>query len=199
MPRKLDAGELVIASHNAGKIREFADFFAPHEINVIGAGELDLPEPEETETTFTGNAALKARAAADAAGKPALADDSGLCVTALGGAPGVFSARWAGPTRDFNEAMAKVEAALKEVGSEDYSAYFACALCLAWPDGHEEIVEGRAPGELVFPPRGDGGFGYDALFVPEGDERTFGEMPPADKKRYSHRARAFEKLAARCL
>lgn len=187
--------KLVVATHNPGKARELAEILE-NRFQLVTAGELGLPEPEETEQTFVGNALLKARAAADASGLPALADDSGLSVTALDGAPGIYSARWAGPGKDFTVAMAKVEERLAEAAGEDRSAWFTCALALAWPHGPAVVVEGRIDGTLAFPPRGDRGFGYDPIFVPEGHEITFGEMDPAAKDAMSHRARAFAKLKA---
>ncbi|MEZ5892438.1 MAG: RdgB/HAM1 family non-canonical purine NTP pyrophosphatase [Parvularculaceae bacterium] len=196
--RKLEPGTLVIASHNAGKVCEIHDLLAPLGVDAVSANALDLDEPEETGTSFAENAALKAHAAAEASGLPALADDSGLCVTALGGAPGIFSARWAGPDRDFSLAMKKVEAALRDSGTEDYSARFVCALCLAWPDGHEELVEGSVDGVLCFPRRGSHGFGYDPIFVADGYHITFGEMDPDEKHSISHRADAFRKLMRAC-
>ncbi len=198
-PRTL-TGRLVIASHNPGKVREIAELVAPFGIEAVSAGELGLPEPEETGTTFAANAELKALAAAIGADLPALADDSGLVVPALDGAPGIYSARWAGPDKDFSEAMRRVE---RELGdSPDRRARFVCALALAWPDGSVEVFEGRVEGELTFPPRGERGFGYDPIFVPRdraaaGDRRTFGEMDPADKHAISHRARAFAQLRRR--
>jgi XTP/dITP diphosphohydrolase len=187
--------KLVVATHNPGKARELAEILE-NRFQLITAGELGLSEPEETETSFVGNALLKARAAADASGLPALADDSGLSVAALEGAPGVYSARWAGPGHDFHVAMEKVEERLDETGGDDASAWFTCALALAWPDGPAVVVEGRIDGTLAFPPRGDRGFGYDPIFVPEGHAQTFGEMEPAAKDAMSHRARAFAKLKA---
>ena len=187
--------KLVVATHNPGKARELAEILE-NRFELVTAGELGLAEPEETEATFVGNALLKARAAADASGLPALADDSGLSVTALDGAPGVYSARWAGPGRDFYVAMQKVEARLEETGSEDLSAWFTCALALAWPRGPAVVVEGRVDGTLAFPPRGDRGFGYDPIFTPQGHALTFGEMEPAAKDAMSHRARAFAQLKA---
>jgi len=187
--------KLVVATHNPGKARELAEILE-NRFQLITAGELGLPEPEETETSFLGNALLKARAAADASGLPALADDSGLSVTALDGAPGVYSARWAGPERDFAAAMRKVEERLEEADGDDRSAWFSCALALAWPHGAAVVVEGRVDGTLAFPPRGDRGFGYDPIFVPTGDDLTFGEMEPTAKDAISHRARAFAKLKA---
>jgi XTP/dITP diphosphohydrolase len=192
---KLPRGSsLVLASHNKGKLREIAELVAPFGLNVKSAGELGLPEPEETESTFEGNALLKACAAADASGLPALSDDSGLCVSALDGAPGIYSARWAGDTKDFAAAMARVERELKEKHATDYSAKFVCALALAMPKGEHEIFVGEARGALVFPPRGTRGFGYDPIFVMNGMTETFGEIYPNLKHSISHRARAFEKL-----
>ena len=197
MARRLQENRLVIASHNPGKLREIADLVAPFGIEAVSAAALGLAEPEETGRTFRANAELKALAAAKGAGLPALADDSGLVVTALGGAPGVHSSRWAGPGRDFTRAMARVEEELGE--SEDRSAYFLCALALAWPDGHVETFEGRVDGILVWPPRGTRGFGYDPVFLPDGENLTFGEMEPARKHAMSHRARAFARMVAACL
>lgn len=199
MARRLEPGRLVIASHNDGKVREIDALLAPFGISPVSAGALGLPVPEETETTFTGNAAIKAHAAARAASLPALSDDSGLEVTALGGSPGVYSADWAeqpGAPRDFALAMRKVEAALKESGSDDLSARFVCCLCLAWPDGHAESFIGTVRGTLTFPPRGRNGFGYDPIFLPAGGTLTFGEMDPAKKHAISHRADAFRQLIA---
>lgn len=187
----------MVASHNAGKVREIDDLLKPFGIDAVSAADLGLPEPEETEDSFVGNARLKALAAARAAGLPALADDSGLCVDALDGAPGIHSARWAGPQRDFALAMRNVEERLqarKATTPEARRAHFACALCLAWPDGTSEVFEGRVDGALVWPPRGENGFGYDPVFQPDGHAETFGEMAPADKHAMSHRARAFEKF-----
>jgi XTP/dITP diphosphohydrolase len=195
--RKLGPGRLVIASHNQGKVREIGALLAPYGIETVSAGALDLPEPEETGTTFAANAELKARAAADLSGLPALADDSGLCVEALGGDPGIFSARWAGPSKDFGVAMQAVEDAIRKVGPEaGRDAHFVCALSLCWPDGHIETFEGRVDGTLAWPPRGDNGFGYDAMFVPLGATQTYGEIDPDVKHRVSHRADAFAKLTA---
>jgi XTP/dITP diphosphohydrolase len=201
MHRRFAGGRLVIASHNPGKVREIADLLAPYAVTVESAGALGLDEPEETGDSFRANAELKARAAAEAAGLPALADDSGLAVDALGGEPGIHSARWAGPGRDFAAAMAKVNDALGDAlkaGGADRSARFVCVLALAWPDGHCESFEGRVEGALVWPPRGDRGFGYDPIFVPDGHAVTFGEMDPAAKHAISHRADAFAKLIAAC-
>ena len=185
---------LVIASHNSGKVREIADLLRPLGVAAVGAAALGLVEPEETGHTFAENAALKARAAAAAAKLPALADDSGLAVAALDGAPGIYSARWAGPTKDFAIAMRKVEEALK--GKDDRRAKFVAALALAWPDGQCRVFEGEVEGTLTWPPRGEKGFGYDPIFVPEGHAVTFGEMEPEKKHGISHRARAFAKLVA---
>ena len=199
MARRLSAARLIVASHNAGKVREIAALLRPLGIEALGAAALGLAEPEETGDTFVANAALKARTAAVASGEPALADDSGLVVPALDGAPGIYSARWAGPGKDFRVAMARIEGELAARGSETVgaAAYFVCALSLGWPDGHCETVEGRADGTLTLPPRGQHGFGYDPMFVPDGHARTFGEMPPEEKQPLTHRARAFEQLAAR--
>ena len=196
MARHFAGARLVIASHNRGKVREIGELLRPFAVCVVSAGDLGLPEPEETGETFIANAELKATAAALKAGLPALADDSGLVIPALGGAPGVFSARWAGPTKDFRVAMKRVERAL--AGHTDKRAHFACALVLAWPDGHHECFEGVVRGRLVFPPRGERGFGYDPIFIAEGREITFGEMDPEEKHRISHRADAFRKLVAAC-
>ena len=199
MALKLEPGtRLVVATHNPGKARELSEILEGR-FELVAAGELGLPEPEETEATFSGNALLKARAAADASGLIALADDSGLSVKALDGAPGIYSARWAGPTRDFTMAMQKVEERLEEVGAEDFAAWFTSALAVAWPNGPAVVVEGRVDGTLTFPPRGDKGFGYDPIFVPDGMTQTFGEIEPVTKDGMSHRARAFEKLKAALL
>lgn len=195
MTRRLQPGRLVIASHNAGKVREIAELLGPYGMEPVSAGALDLPEPEETGVTFIDNARLKAVQAADLSGLPALADDSGLCVEALGGDPGIFSARWAGPDKDFGLAMEKVEQALAAKGPDaPRDAHFICALALAWPDGHVETFEGRVDGTLVWPPRGSKGFGYDPVFQPLGHAITFGEMDPAAKHAMSHRADAFRQL-----
>lgn len=196
MPREFTAAGLVIATHNPGKVREIADLLGPYVAAFESAGALGLPEPEETGKTFAENARIKALAAALASGQPALADDSGLSVSALGGDPGIYSARWAGPDKDFNLAMSKVEDALGD--SSDRSAAFVCALALAWPDGHVEIFEGRVSGRMIYPPRGEKGFGYDPVFVPDGYEMTFAEMDPAEKHRISHRAAAFARLVDAC-
>ena len=196
MARQFEGGRLVIASHNPGKVREIRELLEPLGADVISAGELDLPEPAETGKSFIENAELKALASATSANLPALADDSGLAVHGLGGDPGIYSARWAGPDKDFGLAMKKVEEALG--GNPDRSAHFACALTLAWPDGHAETVEGAVHGTLTFPPRGDKGFGYDPIFIPDGRDETFGETDQAWKHSVSHRADAFRKLAERC-
>jgi XTP/dITP diphosphohydrolase len=189
------AGEtLVIATHNPGKLCEIAELIEPFGIDVVSASQLGLPEPEETGATFAENAALKAHAAAAGSGHPALADDSGLAVAALEGAPGIFSARWAGPEKDFAAAMARVEQELKMTGADNRRAAFVCALCLAYPDGRERAFEGRIEGRLTWPPRGDKGFGYDPMFVAAGYEITFGEMEAAEKHKISHRARAFAQM-----
>ena len=199
MARILSGDTLVLASHNPGKLKEIAALIEPFGLGVVSAGALGLPAPDETEDSYIGNAALKALAAARGAGLPALADDSGLSVTALDGAPGIFSARWAGPSKDFGFAMRKVEEALVARGASDRSAIFVCALALAWPDGHVEAFEGRWHGRLVFPPRGDNGFGYDPIFLPDGESQTCGEMDPERKHAMSHRARAFAQLVDACL
>src|SRR5215469_3845772 len=193
--RLVPGTRLVAATHNAGKARELAALMNGR-FEVVAAGELGLPEPEETEQTFAGNALVKARAAADVAGLVALADDSGLSVQALGGAPGIYSARWAGPSRDFAHAMRLVEQRLAESEVDDASAWFTSALAVAWPDGPAVVVEGRVDGTLSFPPRGLKGFGYDPIFVPDGHARTFGEMDEAEKDELSPRARALAKLKA---
>lgn len=207
MARRLE-GRIVIATHNAGKLREMYELLSPYGVDVASAADLGLAEPEETGDTFVANALIKARAAAHASGLPAFADDSGLCVDALGGAPGIYSARWAGDTKDFAAAMGRIErdAAATEM-RKPWRAHFISALALAWPDGHTETFEGRVDGELVFPPRGVAGFGYDPCFQPDGLTRTFGEMSsdekhgvPADgSQALSHRARAFQALARACL
>ena len=213
--RKLEPGKIVIASHNPGKVREITDLLGPYGIEPVSAAELDLPEPDEIGATFIDNADLKARAAADLSGLPALADDSGLCVEALGDRPGIFSARWAladphvspeaspgevNGERDFARAMRRIEDELAAAGPDaSRNAHFICALALCWPDGHSEWFEGRVDGLLVWPPRGDHGFGYDPMFVPAGRDATFGEMDPAEKHQISHRADAFRKLVASLL
>ncbi len=202
-------GRLVIATHNPGKLAEMRDLLAPYGIDAISAGELKLKEPDETGMTFRDNACIKAEAAAKATGLPAFADDSGLAVDALDGSPGIHSARWAGPDRDFRRAMEMIEDKLRDRGAttpERRKAHFVSALCVAWPDGHTEEFEARVDGTLVCPPRGDKGFGYDPMFLPDGHDRTFGEMASEEKhglpprgKGLSHRARAFMKLAEACL
>lgn len=196
MARPFAGGKLVLASHNPGKVREIHDLLAPFGTDVVSAGALGLPEPEETEDSFIGNARLKALAAAKASGLPALADDSGLAVTALDGAPGIYSARWAGPGKDFAAAMARVLKLLQP--SKDRSAEFVCALALAWPDGHCDCFEGRIAGTIIDAPRGDKGFGYDPIFLPVGGALTFGEMEPEAKHAISHRALAFRQLVEAC-
>ena len=205
MGRKLQ-GRLIIATHNAGKLSEMRRLLAPHGVEAISAGELGLPEPPETGTTFIANARLKALAAVAATGLPAFADDSGMCVEGLDGAPGVYSADWAGDPRDFGMAMDRVERELRAKGLNGSAASFNSTLIIAWPDGHEEIFEGSVPGVLVFPRRGSNGFGYDPMFLPDGSARTFGEMSGEEKNAVpdngtpvSHRARAFVKLRAACL
>jgi XTP/dITP diphosphohydrolase len=203
------SGKLVIATHNSGKLAEMWELLAPHGVEAVSAGELGLDEPVEAGKTFHANARIKAAAAARAAGLPAFADDSGLVVDALDGAPGIYSARWAGPNKDFNEAMARIERLLRERGAtapDKRTAHFVSALCVAWPDEHVEEVEARADGTLVWPPRGSAGFGYDPMFQPDGYTRTFGEMTSVEKHGLpplglglSHRARAFVKLAEICL
>ena len=202
-------GKLVIATHNPGKLTEMRELLAPYGIEAVSAGELGLGEPEETGKTFEANARIKAIAAAQAAKLPAFADDSGIVVDALDGAPGIYSARWAGPNKDFNEAMARIERLLQERGATvpaKRAAHFVSALCVAWPDDHLEEVEARADGTLVWPPRGNAGFGYDPMFLPDGFDRTFGEMTSIEKHGLpplglglSHRAKAFVKLAEICL
>ena len=202
-------GKLVIATHNPGKLTEMRELLAPYGIEAVSAGELGLGEPEETGKTFEANARIKAIAAAQAAKLPAFADDSGIVVDALDGAPGIYSARWAGPNKDFNEAMARIERLLQERGATvpaKRTAHFVSALCVAWPDDHLEEVEARADGTLIWPPRGSAGFGYDPMFLPDGFDRTFGEMTGIEKHGLpplglglSHRAKAFVKLAEICL
>lgn len=197
MARSLETGgTLIVASHNQGKVAEIRHLLAPFGITVQSAADLDLPEPEETEDSFAGNAKLKALAAAQAANLPALSDDSGLAVHALGGAPGIYSARWAGPGKDFAVAMERVQSELAD--SADRSAAFVCALCLAWPDGHTEVFEGRVEGTITWPMRGERGFGYDPIFVPQGHAITFAEMEPEAKHAMSHRARAFAQMVEAC-
>ena len=202
MARRLGRGRLIVASHNPGKLREIDDLIGPFGIASVSAGALGLPEPEETGASFAANALLKAHASAKAGKLPALADDSGLAVYALDGAPGIYSARWAGPSKDFAVAMRKVEDQLQARGAttpERRRAHFISVLALVWPDGHEEIFEGRVDGTLVWPPRGTEGFGYDPMFLPDGETRTFGELTAAQKHALSHRARAFRLLVEACL
>jgi XTP/dITP diphosphohydrolase len=202
-------GKLVIATHNPGKLVEMRELLAPYGIEAVSAGELGLDEPEETGNDFRSNAAIKAVAAAQAMKLPAFADDSGIVVDALDGAPGIYSARWAGPSKDFTAAMTRIERLLQERGAttpDERTAHFVSALCVAWPDDHREEVEARVDGTLVWPPRGTAGFGYDPMFLPDGHARTFGEMESIEKHGLpplglglSHRARAFVKLAEICL
>lgn len=210
MARQLESGPLVVASHNAGKVSEIRELLESFSFAIESAGDLGLDEPEETGTTYEANARLKALAAALASGKPSLADDSGLSVDGLDGAPGIYSARWAGPQKDFAMAMRNVEEALQKNGAtipEKRKARFVAVLCLAWPDGHTEEVRGEVEGVLVWPPRGEKGFGYDPMFLPDGNERTFGEMLSEEKHSWtpggapglSHRARAFAALVDKCL
>jgi XTP/dITP diphosphohydrolase len=197
MTRKLTRGEtLVLASHNKGKLREIEALLRPHGVEVVSAAALGLPEPVEDAPDFAGNARIKAVAASVATGLPALSDDSGFCVAALDGAPGVFSARWAGASKDFAVAMAMVH---ERIGADsDRRAWFIAALCVAWPDGHTETFLGRIDGSVVWPPRGERGFGYDPMFVPAGGQQTFGEMDPEEKHAVSHRARAFAQVLTAC-
>ena len=196
MTRRFEGGRLVVASHNPGKVREIDDLLRPFDAQPVSAGALGLPEPVEDGLTFEANAILKAEAAATRSGLPALSDDSGLAVAVLDGAPGIYSARWAGPDKNFQQAMQRVQ---DEIGDNpDRSAQFVCALALAWPDGHVEVFEGAVAGALVWPPRGDRGFGYDPMFLPEGRKETFGEMDQTEKHEISHRADAFQKLVAAC-
>jgi XTP/dITP diphosphohydrolase len=211
MPRLL-TGKIVVATHNPGKLREMRELLAPYGIEAVSAGDLGLAEPEEAGTMFSENAAIKAQAAAKTAGLPAFADDSGLCVDALDGAPGLFSARWAGAAKDFSTAMGRVERELQRRGASgpgERRAHFVSALMLAWPDRHEELFEGRVHGTLIWPPRGQKGFGYDPMFQPDGHVKTFGELSAEEKhgiswtdgrgQALSHRARAFVNLASACL
>lgn len=199
MARRLTEKRIVVASHNAGKVREINDLLRPFGLEAVSAADLNLPEPEETEDTFIGNALLKARAAATASGLPALSDDSGLAVDALDGAPGIHSARYAGPDRDFGFAMARLERDMTASGRPERTARFICALALVWPDGEEAAFEGKVEGEITFPPRGSQGFGYDPVFQPRGHSISFGEMDPDAKHGMSHRADAFRQLIAACL
>ena len=195
MARLFNEPELIIATHNPGKLREIAQLFEPFGVQVLSAGEMGLPEPMEDGLTFIANAEVKARAAVEGSDKPAVSDDSGLVVPALGGDPGIYSARWAGPGKNFNVAMTRVQ---NELGNKDRGAYFVAALALAWPDGHIEMFEGTVHGTLVWPPRGDLGFGYDPMFQPNGYDITFGEFEPNAKHAISHRADAFNQLIAAC-
>jgi XTP/dITP diphosphohydrolase len=196
MARKFKGGKLVIASHNLGKVREIKELLTPFDANIVSAGDLGLPEPVENGLTFVANAKIKAHAATIASGLPALADDSGLSVHGLNDEPGIYSARWAGPNKDFALAMKKVQQGLEKV--DDKSAHFTCALTLSWPDGHTESFEGRVHGKMIWPPRGYNGFGYDATFVANGMDISFAEMQPQAKHAISHRAKAFEKLVEAC-
>ena len=198
MARQFTESKIVIASHNAGKVSEIADLLEPLGVSIISAGEAGLPEPEETGKTFIENAELKAKAAASVSGLPALADDSGLSVSALGGAPGIYSARWAGENKDFKNAMKRVADALLMSGHYDKTAHFHCALSLCWPDGALETFEGVLAGKLIWPAKGDRGFGYDPMFVPNGYTQSFGEMDPDKKHAMSHRSIAFQKLLSAC-
>jgi len=194
--RKLIEPKIVLATHNPGKVVEIKALLEPFGTDVVAAGDLGLPEPVEDAPDFIGNAKIKALASATASGMPALADDSGLCVNGLGGDPGIYSARWAGPTKDFNIAMARVA---EELGDHpDRSAYFVCALCMAWPDGHTEAFQGEVHGDLVWPAKGERGFGYDPMFIPTGFDITFGEMDPDKKHGMSHRHHAFVQLVDAC-
>ncbi len=195
MPHPFAGDRLVIASHNPGKIEEIAALLAPFAVETIAAGSLGIPEPEETGDSFEANATLKARAATEASGLPALADDSGLVVPALDGAPGIYSARWAGPAKDFRLAMERVH---RELGNQDPSARFVAVLALARSGGRTELFRGEVEGSLTWPPRGERGFGYDPIFIPQGGNLTFGEIDPVEKHRISHRARAFAKLVEHC-
>ncbi|MCH2249008.1 MAG: RdgB/HAM1 family non-canonical purine NTP pyrophosphatase [Cognatishimia sp.] len=201
MTRKFEGNKLLVATHNAGKLTEISEILAPHGVTVVGAGVMDLPEPEETEDTFVGNARIKAHAAAQATGLPALADDSGITIDALGGAPGVYTADWAetGNGRDFMMAMTRANDEITAKGPDaPRTAQFRCTLVIAWPDGHDEVFEGVMPGSLVWPIRGAGGFGYDPMFQPEGYDITCGEMDKAEKNEISHRGRALAQFVAGC-
>lgn len=196
MPRKFKGGKLVIASHNLGKVREIRELLKPFDANIVSAGDLGLPEPFENGQTYVANAKIKAHAATIASGLPALADDSGLAVHGLNDEPGIYSARWAGPNKDFGLAMKQVQQGLEKV--DDKSAHFTCALALCWPDGHTESFEGHVHGNMIWPPRGHKGFGYDATFVANGMDISFAEMQPQAKHAISHRAKAFKKLVEAC-
>ena len=196
MARKFECGKLVIASHNLGKVREIRELLTPFNADVVSAGDLNLPEPVEDGLTFVANAEIKARAATTASGLPALADDSGLAVRGLNDKPGIYSARWAGPDKDFNLAMKKIHRELENI--DDKSAHFTCALTLCWPDGHTESFEGKVFGKIIWPPQGDKGFGYDPTFVANGMDISFAEMEPKAKHAISHRSKAFKKLVEAC-
>lgn len=198
MARQLLEPKIVIASHNEGKVSEIRDLLIPFGISIISSHDAELPEPEETGVSFIENAELKAKIAAQLSGLPAIADDSGLSVSALGGAPGIYSARWAGKDKNFDKAMNRIADALLMSGCYDKKAFFHCALCLSWPDGESESVEGILPGQIVWPARGNRGFGYDPLFVPDGYTETFGEMDPIKKHAISHRSIAYKKLIKKC-
>ena len=201
MTRKFEGSKLLVATHNAGKLTEISEILAPHGVTVVGAGDMDLPEPEETEDTFVGNARIKAHAAAQATGLPALADDSGITIDALDGAPGVYTADWAetGNGRDFMMAMTRANEEITAKGPDaPRTAQFRCTRVIAWPDGHDEVFEGVMPGSLVWPIRGEGGFGYDPMFMPEGYDITCGEMDKAEKNKISHRGRALAQFVAGC-
>ncbi len=201
MTRKLEGGKLLVATHNKGKLAEITEILAPYGVSVIGAAEMDLPEPEETEDTFVGNARIKAHAAAQATGLPALSDDSGITIDALNGAPGVYTADWAETPngRNFMQAMTRANDELNAVGAEaPRTAQFRCTLVIAWPDGHDEVFEGVMPGQLIWPIRGEHGFGYDPMFMPDGHDLTCAEMDPAEKHRISHRGKALAKFVEGC-
>lgn len=201
MTRKFEGDQLLVATHNAGKLAEITEILAPHGVSVVGAGDMDLPEPEETEDTFVGNARIKAHAAAKATGLPALSDDSGITIDALDGAPGVYTADWAetGNGRDFMKAMIRANDEITAKGPDaPRSAQFRCTLVLAWPDGHDEVFEGVMAGDLVWPIRGEGGFGYDPMFRPDGYDVTCAEMPKEEKNQISHRGRALKAFVAGC-
>jgi XTP/dITP diphosphohydrolase len=201
MTRKFEGDQLLVATHNAGKLAEITEILAPHGVSVVGAGDMDLPEPEETEDTFVGNARIKAHAAAKATGLPALSDDSGITIDALDGAPGVYTADWAetGNGRDFMKAMTRANDEITAKGADaPRSAQFRCTLVLAWPDGHDEVFEGVMAGDLVWPIRGEGGFGYDPMFMPDGYDVTCAEMPKEEKNRISHRGRALKAFVEGC-
>lgn len=201
MTRKLEGGKLLVATHNKGKLNEIAEILAPYGVTVIGAGEMDLPEPEETEDTFVGNARIKAHAAAEATGLPALSDDSGITIDALNGAPGVYTADWAETPngRDFKMAMTRANDELTAAGPDaPRTAQFRCTLVIAWPDGHDEVFEGVMPGQLVWPIRGEHGFGYDPMFQPDGYSITCAEMDPAEKNKISHRGKALAQFVQGC-